>query len=83
VFANLFKKNAKPMNLSAEENLDHIEELTDNEAMAVVGGSLFNGGVAISFDDRGSLFNGGVAISFDDRGNGTDQDFQDFTLSVR
>ena len=56
------------MNLSAEENLDHIEELTDNEAMAVVGGSLFNGGVAISFDDRG---------------NGTDQDFQDFTLSVR
>jgi hypothetical protein len=67
MFHKLFKKNAKQINLSVEENLDHIEELTDNETMAVVGGSLFNGGVAISFDDRG---------------NGADQDFLDFTISA-
>ena len=30
----------------------------------------------------GSLFNGGAAISFDDRGNGNDRDFQDFTVTA-
>jgi len=30
----------------------------------------------------GSLFNGGTIISFDDRGNGNDADFQDFTVTA-
>jgi len=30
----------------------------------------------------GALFNGGAAISFDDRGNGKDRDFQDFTVAA-
>jgi hypothetical protein len=34
------------------------------------------------FTSGGSLFNEGVAISFDDRGNGADADFQDFTLTA-
>jgi len=34
------------------------------------------------FTFGGSLFNGGTAISFDDRGNGNDADFQDFTVTA-
>jgi len=34
------------------------------------------------FTSGSSLFNEGVAISFDDRGNGDDSDFQDFTLTA-
>jgi len=34
------------------------------------------------FTSGGSLFNEGVAISFDDGGNGADADFQDFTLTA-
>ncbi|MEG3849835.1 PEP-CTERM sorting domain-containing protein [Microcoleus sp. herbarium19] len=33
-------------------------------------------------DGTSSLFNGGTLISFDDRGNGSDTDFQDFTVSA-
>jgi hypothetical protein len=33
-------------------------------------------------DGTGSLFGGSTLISFDDRGNGTDADFQDFTVSA-
>jgi hypothetical protein len=29
-----------------------------------------------------SLFNGGTAISFDDRGNSNDKDFQDFVVTA-
>jgi hypothetical protein len=36
-----------------------------------------------NFTSGGSLFNGGVAISFDDRGNGVDADFQDFTVTAQ
>jgi hypothetical protein len=35
-----------------------------------------------NFTSGNSLFNGGVAISFDDRGNGLDADFQDFTVTA-
>ena len=35
------------------------------------------------FSSGSSLFNGGTAISFDDRGNGNDVDFQDFTLTAQ
>jgi hypothetical protein len=35
-----------------------------------------------NFSSGGSLFNGGAAISFDDRGNGNDTDFQDFTVTA-
>ena len=34
------------------------------------------------FTSGSSLFNGGTAISFDDRGNGNDVDFQDFTVTA-
>jgi hypothetical protein len=33
-------------------------------------------------DGLSALFNGGALISFDDRGNGSDADFQDFTVSA-
>jgi hypothetical protein len=36
-----------------------------------------------SFTSGDSLFNGGVAISFDDRGNGNDKDFQDFVVTAQ
>lgn len=36
-----------------------------------------------NFTSGSSLFNEGVAISFDDRGNGNDKDFQDFTLTAQ
>jgi len=39
-------------------------------------------GDAGQFTFGGSLFNGGTAISFDDRGNGNDADFQDFTVTA-
>jgi hypothetical protein len=35
-----------------------------------------------NFTSGGSLFNGGAAISFDDRGNDNDADFQDFTVTA-
>jgi hypothetical protein len=35
-----------------------------------------------NFTSGGSLFGGGTAISFDDRGNGNDKDFQDFTVTA-
>jgi hypothetical protein len=35
-----------------------------------------------NFTSGSSLFNGGTAISFDDRGNGADADFQDFTVTA-
>lgn len=47
------------------------QETTDTFQAA---GQYTNGG--------GSLFNGGTLISFDDRGNGNDADFQDFTVTA-
>ncbi|MEG4628732.1 PEP-CTERM sorting domain-containing protein [Microcoleus sp. AR_TQ3_B6] len=44
-------------------------------------GAAFAGNAA-NFSSGSSLFNGGVAISFDDRGNGADADFQDFTVTA-
>ncbi|MEG4628731.1 PEP-CTERM sorting domain-containing protein [Microcoleus sp. AR_TQ3_B6] len=44
-------------------------------------GAAFAGNPA-DFSSGSSLFNGGVAISFDDRGNGNDADFQDFTVTA-
>lgn len=44
-------------------------------------GASFAGNPA-DFSSGSSLFNGGVAISFDDRGNGNDADYQDFTLTA-
>jgi hypothetical protein len=35
-----------------------------------------------NFTSGGTLFDGGTAISFDDRGNGNDKDFQDFTVTA-
>jgi hypothetical protein len=44
-------------------------------------GAAFAGNPA-NFTSGSSLFNGGTAISFDDRGNGNDADFQDFTVTA-
>jgi hypothetical protein len=44
-------------------------------------GAAFGGNPA-NFASGNSLFNGGTAISFDDRGNGNDADFQDFTVTA-
>jgi len=52
-------------------------------------GGIINVGTTTRFQNAGgftdglsALFNGGALISFDDRGNGTDSDFQDFTVTA-
>jgi len=42
----------------------------------------FGGNPANFTSGLGTLFNGGTAISFDDRGNSNDKDFQDFTVTA-
>jgi hypothetical protein len=53
--------------------LPQIVNASDNAGFA---------GTLTNFTSGNSLFGGGTAISFDDRGNGADGDFQDFTVTA-